>query len=157
DVYVVTIGRAGATGPWQPSQPATGPGGAEVAFDRTVSTHYGPDEQGYWLYEPADPHPGTRLPTTGPFPVVLFLGGCCVTDSEPYYGAPPGEVESWLDHMVQRGAIVLYPILRGMHAQEDLAAAMRATMTELARGGHARADWTRFAVIGFSFGGWNAP
>jgi hypothetical protein len=157
DVYVVTIARAGAIGPWQPPQPAMGPGGAEVAFDRAVSTHYGPDEQGYWLDEPADPHPGSTLPTTGPFPVVLFLGGCCVTDAEPYFSAPPDEVQLWLDHLTQRGAIVLYPILRGEHAQEDIAAAMRGAMAELEKGGHAQADWGRFAVIGFSFGGWNAP
>lgn len=157
DVYVVTIPQSGATGPWQPSQPATGPSGAEVAFDRTVATHYGPAEQGYWLYEPADPHPGTSLTTSGPFPVVLFLGGCCEVDTPPYYSSHPDEVQTWIDHLVQRGAIVVYPIVRGEHAEEDLVSAMREATAELAKGGHAPADWTRFAAIGFSFGGWYAP
>jgi hypothetical protein len=157
NVYVVSIAPAGAAGPRPPAQLATGPGGAEVAFDRVVATHYGPEDTGYWLDEPADPHPGAALATAGPFPVVLFLGGCCQVDAEPYYSVPPDEVQTWLDHLTQRGAIVIYPILRGEHAQEDLAAAMRAAIAELGSGGHAQADWTRFAVIGFSFGGWNAP
>jgi hypothetical protein len=156
DAYVLSIAAAGAAGPRQPAQPATGPGGAEVAFDRVVAAHYGPDEAGYWLYEPADPHPGTRLATTGPFPVVLFLGGCCEVDAEPYYSSHPDEVQTWIDHFVQRGAFVVYPIVRGDHAEEDLEPAMREAVAELARSGHVGADWNRFAAIGFSFGGWNA-
>jgi hypothetical protein len=157
DAYVLSIATVGTAEPRQPAQPATGPGGAAVAFDRVVAAHYGADDAGYWLYEPADPHPGTSLATAGPFPVVLFLGGCCEVDTPPYYSSHPDEVQTWIDHLVQRGAIVVYPIVRGDHAEEDLVPAMREAMAELARSGHVPADWTRFAAIGFSFGGWYAP
>jgi hypothetical protein len=157
DVYVVAIAQSGVAGPRQPAQPMTGPGGAEVAFDRVVGAHFGPEEQGYYLYEPADPHPGTSLATTGPFPVVLFLGGGCSPGSDPCYSELPADVQAWLDHLTQRGTIVIYPIVRADHAQEDMAAAMREAMAELGTGSHVRADWTRFAVFGYSLGGWLAP
>ena len=45
----------------QPSQPATGPGGAEFAYDGIRAQHYGPEPDGtaaptgYWLFEPIGP------------------------------------------------------------------------------------------------------
>src|SRR5262245_39654099 len=45
----------------QPSQPATGPGGAEFAYDGIRAQHYGPEPDGsaaptgYWLFEPLAP------------------------------------------------------------------------------------------------------
>ncbi|MEA2515009.1 MAG: hypothetical protein QOJ59_4498 [Thermomicrobiales bacterium] len=157
EAYVLVIAQVGGAGRRGPLQPATGPGGAEVAFDRVVATYHGPEKLGYWLYEPADPHPGTQLPTAGPMPVVLFLGGCCVRDGDLSYGNPPLDVQAWLDHLTQRGAIVIYPVVQPDRAQEDTVAAMRAATAELGTGGHVQADWSRFAVIGYSFGGWNAP
>lgn len=160
NAYVLIVAPAGGTGIRAPEQRATGPGGAEVAFDRVVATHYGPEQLGYWLYEPADPHPGSSLPTTGSLPVVLFLGGCCYQDGDQGYGNKPSDVQAWLDHLTQRGAIVIYPETRGDHGTEDTNTAMRAAVAVLGKGqggGHGEADWSRFIVIGYSFGGWNAP
>src|SRR5262249_36912618 len=90
--------------PSQPSQPATGPGGAEVAYDGIRAQHYGPqpdgaaEPTGYWLFEPVGPHAG---PAAGPLPLVLFLHGFDVTDPEIYH--------AWIDHLVRRGAIVIFP------------------------------------------------
>ena len=157
DAYVLTISATGGNIIRGPEQPATGPGGAEVAFDRVVAAHYGPESLGYWLYEPADPHPNSTLATSGPLPIVLFLGGCCYRDGTQGYVNKPIDVQAWIDHLTQRGAIVIYPEGRGDHAEEDINAAMRAAVTELETGNHGQVDWTRFTVIGYSFGGWNAP
>jgi hypothetical protein len=59
--------------------------------------------------------------------------------------------------LTQRGAIVIYPEARGEHGPDDITTAMRMAVAELEHGGHGEADWSRFTVIGFSFGGWNAP
>jgi hypothetical protein len=159
NAYVLIVAPAGGTGIRAPLQRATGPGGAEVAFDRVVATHYGREKLGYWLYEPADAHPGSSLPTTGSLPVVLFLGGCCDHDydRDQDYGNDPSDVQAWIDHLTQRGAIVVYPETRGDHGPEDINTAMRAAVAELGNGSHGEVDWSRFIVIGYSFGGWNAP
>jgi hypothetical protein len=157
DAFVLLIAPAGGAGRRGPLQPATGPGGAEVAFDRVVATHYGPENLGYWLYEPADPHPGTTMATSGPLPVVLFLGGCCMRTADGEFVNAPGDIQAWLDHLTQRGAIVIQPLVRPDHAYEDDITTMREAMAELETGSHVEADWSRFAVIGYSFGGWNAP
>jgi hypothetical protein len=157
DAFVLVIEPAGGPRQRAPEQPAHGPGGADVAFDRVVATHYGPEDQGYWLYEPADPHPGTPMATTGPFPVILFLGGCCGPTGDGPYSNQPSDVQAWLDHLTQRGAIVIYPIVRPEQHLEDTVAAMRDAMARLGTGTHVAGDWTRFVVFGYSFGGWNAP
>jgi acetyl esterase/lipase len=157
DAFVLSIAPAGGYSRRAPEQPANGPGGAEVAFDRVVATHYGPENLGYWLYEPADPHPGTTMATTGPFPVVLFLGGCCMTRGVETFVNVPSDIQEWLDHLTQRGAVVIHPLVRPDHAYEDAITTMREAITELGNGSHVAADWSRFAVIGYSFGGWNAP
>jgi hypothetical protein len=141
DVYVVAIAPIGAAGPRQPEQPATGPGGAAVAFDSIVTAHYGLEEQGYWIWEPAEQE---GVAAAGPFPVVLYLAGCCTGDAA-HYTSSPDEVKEWIEHLTRRGTIVIAPRLRADEAQDDLMAAMRS------------ADWTRLAVFGFSFGGWFGP
>ena len=156
-VYVLAVAPRGAIGPREPAQPVIGPGGADVAFDRVVATHYGAENRGYWLYEPAAPHPGTRLATAAPLPVILFLGGCCVPVGAAEVSDRPLEVQAWIDHLTQRGAIVVYPEMRPDFGLEDAGAALRAAIAELGNGGHVEADWARFAVFGFSFGGWYAP
>ncbi len=86
--------------PAPPPQPATGPGGAEYAYAEAVATRFGELPTGFWLYEPASPSGGIPAPT-GPLPLVLVLPG---------WGDPqPLQLEAWIEHLVRRGAVVLFP------------------------------------------------
>src|SRR5438093_13213162 len=76
----------------QPEQPASGPGGAGGRFKVREST-FGSGAKQYWIFEPE--------PLRGSVPVIAFLHG---------WGAVvPGPYKMWLEHIVQRGNIVIYP------------------------------------------------
>jgi acetyl esterase/lipase len=144
-----------------PDQPATGPGGAEVAYDGLLAQHYGsqPDgtatPTGYWLFEPTLPR---AQGAAGPLPLVLFLHGFDVPSPEWYH--------AWIDHLVRRGAIVLYPDYQANNLPFDettllatdqsapmaIQAAVTAALTELAGGSHAKPDPGRVVVVGHSLG-----
>lgn len=145
----------------QPAQPATGPGGAELAYDGILAQHYGPqpdgtaDPTGYWLFEPTRPRTST---TPESLPLVLFLHGFDLIDPEAYH--------VWIDHLVRRGAIVIYPDYQAANlpfnqptlvevfqsAPPVIAAAVRDALNQLAGQGHAQPDLGKLAVVGHSLG-----
>ena len=59
-----------------------------------IKNRYGQGGKEYWIYEPDRPKPKTA-------PVVIFLHGWSGTNPL-YYGA-------WIDHIVKRGNIVVFP------------------------------------------------
>jgi acetyl esterase/lipase len=144
-----------------PAQAATGPGGAEFSYDGIRAQHYGPppngnsDPTGYWLFEPTGPHPDAAA---GPLPLVLFLHGFDISGPEWYH--------AWIDHLVRRGAILIYPDYQTDNlpfddlmvatvdktAPQAIQSAVGAALTELAGAGHAQPDLKRFVVIGHSLG-----
>ena len=128
-----------------PSQPQTGPGGKQYIHTAVTKNRYGKGGQEYWIFEPDSPKPHSA-------PVVVFLHGWGGMNPL-YYGA-------WLDHLVKRGNIVIYPryqqsLLTGineftpntLHAVKD---AVKRLRTER---GHVTADFTKFATVGHSLGG----
>ena len=143
----------------QPSQPATGPGGAEFLYDGIRAQHYGPEPDGsaaptgYWLFEPIAPRSDATPGAPAPVPLVIFLHGYTATDPEIYH--------AWIDHVVRRGAIVLYPDWQPWDYREtdnaetlpDTMAAITAALGELRSGDHARPDLERVVLVGHSFGG----
>jgi len=82
-----------AVRPSAPPQPRSGPGGADYAFD-SVKAHLYKEDGKFWIFEPADPKPETA-------PLVVFNHGYGATEPRTY-GA-------WIDHLVKRGKIVVYP------------------------------------------------
>jgi acetyl esterase/lipase len=100
-----------------------------------------------WLFVPSDPLPGN--PHAGePFPLVIFLPGSGAADAEPYL--------AWIEHLVQRGAVVLYPLYQRTGIGE---AVYRQTLQDDVRGGLETlegegfpVDLTRVAVVGHSLG-----
>lgn len=145
----------------QPLQPATGPGGAELAFDGILAQHYGPQPDGaaepvgYWLFEPTRP----RTPEASrPLPLVLFLHGFDLIDPESYH--------VWIDHIVRRGAIVIYPDYQAANlpftrptisevyqsAPPLIVTVVNDALTQLAGAGHAEPDPSKLAVVGHSLG-----
>lgn len=77
-----------------PPQPPGGPGGADYPHARVRQSSFGNGSELYWLFEPADPVPADA-------PVILFLHGWGALDPEPY--------RRWIDHLVRRGNVVIYP------------------------------------------------
>ena len=132
----------GKTAARPPEQPTSGPGGSAYAHARVTKTMFGEGELAYWLFEPADPAPTSA-------PMVLFLHGWRGTDPDGYGG--------WIEHLVRRGNIVIYPVFeksRSDTTDQILAAALRGSRDAVERvrqGG--RADLARFAIVGHSLGG----
>ena len=143
--------------PAPPDQPATGPGGAEYTFPGVRVTSLGDVPGGGHVFEPTTEAGGGTPVALGPLPLVVLIDSCCyrAEGSAVNGGGVDGGhgFRAWIDHLVRRGAIVVYPIYRQDTAQADVAAAMRAALAELAGAGHARPDPAQTAVIGFSFGG----
>src|ERR1700733_5951337 len=78
-----------------PPQPAGGPGGAEYHHKQVVANMYGTGPTRYWIFEPADPKPDNA-------PLVIFNHGWSAMEPK-VYGA-------WIDHIVKRGNVVVYPV-----------------------------------------------
>ena len=129
-----------------PAQPQTGPGGKQYAHEAVKRTRYGKGGTEYWIFEPDSPRPRKTAP------VIVFLHGWGGMNPM-YYGA-------WLDHLVKRGNIVIYPRYQAnlltrigdftpntMKAIKD---ALHRLQTER---GHVAPDLNRFATVGHSLGG----
>jgi len=109
------------------------------------------------MFEPAAlvPAPPSGSAAPAALPVVVFVHG---------WGAmEPGGYGAWIEHLVKRGSIVIYP-----RYQENLrtsmkdytpnaVSAVKAALKELAAGGHATPDLKRMAVVGHSMGGAITP
>ena len=128
-----------------PSQPQTGPGGKQYLHTGVTKNRYGKGGKEYWIFEPDSPKPRSA-------PVVVFLHGWGGMNPL-YYGA-------WLDHLVKRGNIVIYPryqqnLLTGISefTPNTLDALKDAVSRLKSEPGHVTADFTRFATVGHSLGG----
>ena len=146
---LTTFSAQRATPPAQratpPAQPATGPGGRQYAHTGVTKNRYGAGNEEYWIFEPDSPKPASA-------PVVVFLHGWGGMNPL-YYGA-------WLDHLVKRGNIVIYPryqetLLTPINefTPSTLAALKDAVGRLQTEHGHVKPDFTKFAVVGHSVGG----
>jgi len=128
-----------------PSQPETGPGGKQYAHASVLKNRYGKGGREYWIFEPDSPRPRTA-------PVIVFLHGWGGMNPL-YYGA-------WLDHLVKRGNIVIYPRYQAnlLTSIKDFTpntiGAIKDALQRLQNEtGHVSPDLTRFATVGHSVGG----
>ncbi|HEY2775293.1 MAG TPA: alpha/beta hydrolase fold domain-containing protein [Candidatus Binatia bacterium] len=128
-----------------PPQPKTGPGGSEATHAKVVSATFGSGAKAYSIFEPADPAPEQA-------PVVVFLHGWSAMDPRAY--------GSWIDHLVRRGNIVIYPRYQDSlrtPVRDFTPNALAAVKDALARLGsepsHVRPDLGKFALAGHSMGG----
>ena len=128
-----------------PTQPATGPGGKQYVHASVTKNRYGKGGQEYWLFEPAEPVPASA-------PVIVFLHGWGGMNPL-YYGA-------WIDHLVKRGNIVVYPRYQAslltpiQEFTPNTLTAIKAALERLrTEPGHVKADLTKFATVGHSVGG----
>ncbi|HEV8137907.1 MAG TPA: alpha/beta hydrolase [Pyrinomonadaceae bacterium] len=138
-------GQSVTSRPFPPPQPETGPGGKQLPHAAVIKNRYGKGGTEYWIYEPDKPKPKQA-------PVVIFLHGWGGTNPL-YYGA-------WIDHIVKRGNIVVFPRYQSsiLTRREDfipntldaIKAALKQLQTEP---GHVRPELTRVATVGHSLGG----
>jgi acetyl esterase/lipase len=134
--------------PSQPAQPAVGPGSDNTQYPAARATKYGLDPGGFWLWEPTTGTTADAPVASGPFPVILYIDGCCQGD----YPNPPS-VDPWLTHLARQGYVVVTPVYRATTVLTDVPARLREALDELSQPGHAGIDVSRFAVAGYSFGG----
>ncbi|HSE16607.1 MAG TPA: alpha/beta fold hydrolase [Pyrinomonadaceae bacterium] len=128
-----------------PSQPGTGPGGKQYIHAGVTKNRYGKGGQEYWIFEPDSPRPRTA-------PVIVFLHGWGGMNPL-YYGA-------WVDHLVRRGNIVVYPRYQSNlltpikdFLPNTLSAVKDAVHRLRTERGHVTADFGKFATVGHSLGG----
>src|SRR5262245_59801560 len=147
-IFALVLSLSGQTfpsPPTPPGQPETGPGGKQASHSAVIKNRYGQGGKEFWIYEPDKPKPAQA-------PVVIFLHGWGGTNPL-YYGA-------WIDHIVKRGNIVVFPRYQSsiLTRREDFIPnsldAIKAALKQLQiESGHVRPDLTRVASVGHSLGG----
>lgn len=128
-----------------PAQPDAGPGGKPRAHASVNKNRYREGAKEYWIYEPDGPKPRSA-------PVIVFLHGWGGTNPL-YYGA-------WIDHLVKRGNIVVFPRYQSSiltpraHFIPNTLDAIKDAIERLQKDpGHVRPELNRFAAVGHSLGG----
>ena len=142
-----------ATKPQRPTQATSGPGSSEARFGGMTTieqTQPGQLDPDYWIFVPRDPLSGD-MADAEPFPVVIFVHGYSLSDPDPYL--------AWIEHLVHRGAVVLYPEWQGTTTdldepvyRENLLADVGRALDTLEQEDVA-VDVSRVAVVGHSAGG----
>ncbi|HEX4081095.1 MAG TPA: alpha/beta hydrolase fold domain-containing protein [Rhizomicrobium sp.] len=134
-----------AEAPAPPHQPPSGPGGRSAPYGAVVAQSLGSGPQSYWLFEPAKPTPARA-------PLIVFNHGWGATDPRSY--------QAWIDHIVERGNIVVYPLYQdslrtkvGDFTPDAVAAVKDAIRVLQTAPGHVRPELDRFAIVGHSMGG----
>ena len=144
-ILALSLGSAFAQHSTPPTQPDSGPGGKQYVHTKVTKNRYGTGNQEYWIFEPDTPKPASA-------PLVVFIHGWGGMNPL-YYGA-------WLDHLVKRGNIVVYPryqatLLTPMREfLPNTVGAIKDAITRLqTERGHVKPDLNKFAVVGHSVGG----
>ena len=128
-----------------PAQPKTGPGGAEVSHQGVTAKLYGTGARAYWLFEPAAPRPEQA-------PLLVFLHG--------WSGMQPRIYGAWIEHLVKRGSIVVFPLYQDSlrtpvadFTPNAVAAVTDAIHRLRTEPGHVQPMLDKFALAGHSMGG----
>jgi acetyl esterase/lipase len=135
---------AGGEKPKPPEQPTSGYGGSKYTHAKVLCNSYREGHEQFWILEPAEPTPKSA-------PVVVFNHG--------WMGIKPAAYEGWVNHLVRRGHIVIYPRYQRGAATLPLTFtrnaidAVKRALVELKKEEHVRPDLERFAIVGHSAGG----
>ena len=128
-----------------PAQPLRGPGGAEYVCDSVAFHDFARRPDGYWLFEPVAPGLDSAR-------VVVFMHG---------YGAyNPMIYGQWINHLVRRGNIVIFPryqrnliFPRPPRFGRNAAQGIRDALVELDTGRHVKPAKAPLVIAGHSYGG----
>lgn len=94
--------QATSATPVQPTQPTSGPGGSDYRFAGVTERHVGDGPRGAWVFTPE----GVPEDDLGSLDMVLLIHG--------FGGIDPAMYEDWIDHLVRRGAIVIFPVYQSL-------------------------------------------
>ena len=143
-LLLVSLEACGAV-PSPPGQPKRGPGSSDYRHAEVKSALHGKGETQYWLFEPASPVPKAA-------PVVVFLHGWGAVSPDPYL--------AWIEHIVKRGNIVVYPAYQTEFATpvarvtaNAIAAIVNAYAWLRSDASATKPDAQRLALVGHSAGG----
>ncbi|HET6372418.1 MAG TPA: alpha/beta hydrolase, partial [Candidatus Polarisedimenticolia bacterium] len=127
------------------AKPPQDPGSGGARHGKVDKKMVGDGSDGYWLFLPDDPTPKEA-------PVVLFLHG--------WRGTNPHDYGGWIDHIVRRGNIVIYPIYESGSFSEEPEKMMesaikstKAAIESLKKSGSVKPQLDQFAIVGHSLGG----
>ncbi|MBU0496476.1 MAG: prolyl oligopeptidase family serine peptidase [Candidatus Thermoplasmatota archaeon] len=141
---ILTWFQTGYKAPEQPPQPTTGPGGNDYTHTAINVSNYGSGDNEFWIFTPAKPTPPEA-------PIIIFNHG---------WGARyPSVYQAWIDHLVKRGNIVIYPryqkyIFFGYNQYTNNAInAVKTAFSILENDSHIIPDKDRVAIVGHSLGG----
>ncbi len=130
--------------PTPPQQPSDGPGGSNYSHGGIRQSRYGFGSRQFWIFEPSDPTPSSA-------PLIVFNHG--------WSALFPIFYKSWVEHLVKRGNIVVYPryqfgpIIGTRSGTQNAIYAVKRAISILQDGTHVTPDLERFAIVGHSFGG----
>jgi hypothetical protein len=131
--------------PKPPAQPESGPGGKDYKHASFTVKSFGQGATQYWIYQPAEPTPKSA-------PVTVFNHGWIATD--------PWVYSAWIEHIVRRGNIVIYPRYQEnamtppqQFARNAIIAVKDALIRMEVEDGYVRPDLDKFAIVGHSAGG----
>jgi acetyl esterase/lipase len=133
--------------PRPPDQPANGPGGKQYSHNSVTKQRFGTGGKEYWIFEPDAPKPRGKTA-----PVIVFMHGWGGVNPM-YYGA-------WIEHLVRRGNIVIYPryqsglLTRVEEFTPNTVDALKDALQRLQKDSqHVQPDLSKFSVVGHSMGG----
>ncbi|MEW6378476.1 MAG: hypothetical protein AB1611_02580 [bacterium] len=143
-IFVLSMTDALAAIP--PRQPSTGPGGAQYAHRSVRTSIHGFGDLQYYIFEPGGPQPDTA-------PLIVFTHG--------YGGTNPASYGAWIEHIVKRGNIVVYPKYQSLMSMiggsfrytSNCIKAVQDALEVLKSPGHVKPDLDKFATVGHSYGG----
>jgi hypothetical protein len=132
----------------QPLQPITDPGSSFYSYAGVNKYDFNPafTSDGYWMYEPTNPKPDSAN-------VVVFNHGYGVYNPGPY--------GDWIEHLVRKGNIVIFPryqynltIPLSSAFTNNSAKAIRDALTELtSSSSYVQPKYDNMVIIGHSYGG----
>ncbi len=142
-LFIAALSQSLAQTSFIAKQPESGPGGADYKHYRVMTTCYGEGAEQFYLYEPYLPQPDTA-------PLIAFLHG--------WNGINPEAYGHWIEHIVKKGNIVVFPIYQTEvtiyddHLRNSLQA-IAESIDVLQKEKHINPDLDKFALVGHSQGG----
>jgi len=130
--------------PYPPGQPTSGPGGSDYLHTGVKKSSYRWGPKQFWIFEPNSPKPESA-------PLIAFIHG--------YYAMFPFYYQTWINHIVKKGNIVVYPryqmgfILGYWNYHKNAVNAIKDAINILNNGDHVKPEIDKFAVVGHSLGG----